>query len=705
MSAIRFFPIRWFESGNWKSIQVIGQLENQQPVYIRVSFRPYFTVRYPTDTTTVSINDAHDYLMSETPIAEVLTLNEVERLYRVYVANKDDYYDSIKFYKSNGSGTILDEKQNIKSKFFAERKINPGSWQQATDLRTLFHNVTTNTNYTSYELEYYTRNIISIDFNAPIPQGRTVFFDIEAIPSDDVSFPDAEKDRPADNIFAFSLVYVSSIGIRYIQYILTDHELPKRYTLSEKSYQVEIVKASSEKELIQKFFEELALIRPNRMVSMNGRRFDLNYIGARVRALKIKLPPFTPILSYEPYFYETVIVQTEPIPSVDQVWALSTPSISQIDLLDFYRRLLPQLGNHKLETLGQLILKRGKTGLSVQEMFAKYRHGTPEDLLEIIDYSMTDSILLYELWVTSQIDQKLASMANEWKNDAEYVITNDMNDLFEDLIRYIQTNVPEKKYDPGKHITTERKPGIHRNVYFYSLSPIYLSVLQQHGLQDPLSSVIANYFQNTNDGIIPFESGYFPVTFAQVQEFISAQIPKDQLIWIEKNSIAVSGNINQELMKFLPTTGFSPLVIVSQKSWIIVDKSGMVFKKGLTAFVRPPFKLIDRYVNYLINFLITYPDQPVQFTNLETNLEDFVLEDKVTAEDFSSPPKRKLDIIQQLRELGAIAPTTWRKIRYIKTTEGNIIEGIYSQNPDRYIPIIDQTYYNTALQKALNSVL
>lgn len=711
MSAVRFFPIRWFEDNNWKSIQVIGQLENQQPVFIRIAFRPYFTVRYPSSVALEFIDETHAYLMSETPVAEVSVMDEAARLYRIYVANKEDYYDSVNFYKRNELGTILDETQDVKSKFFAEKRINPGSWQQATDLRTLLHNVTMNANYTTYDLEFYTRNIANSDYTGPIPQGRIAFIDIEAIPSDDVSFPDAEADRPVDNIFAFSLVDVGPAGVRNIVYILTDKPLPEKYTTNisrtGQPYQVEIIRAFNEKELIQRFFEGLAHIRPNRIVTMNGRHFDINYIGARARALGIKLPPFTPILTFEPYFYPTTIIQTKPFPLVDQVWALSSPGISQIDILDFYRRFLPQLGNHKLETLARLILGRGKTGLGVQEMFAKYRRGTAEDLLEIIDYSITDSILLYELWNTTGIDQRLATMANEWKNDAEYVLTHDMDNLFEDLVRYIQPNVPDRKYNPGKSIATERKQGIHRNVYLYSLSPIYLMFLEQ--LQDSLAVTIANYFHNTNDGIIPFKSGYFPVTFSQAQEFILSQVLQSQIVWVEENSIAVLGNPlsqtnDQGPITFLPLINYVPLVIVSGKSWIMVDRNGTIFKKGTTHFVRPPFRLIERYVDYLVNFLINHPNESVTFPNFETVLDDFILEDKVTADDFAFPPLRKARIIQQLRELGTPITTTWRKVRYIRTINGPVIEEIYSSDPDRYIPQIDQEYYNKTLQNALKSV-
>jgi hypothetical protein len=707
MSVVKFFPIRWFENNSWKSIQVIGRLENQQPVYVRIEFQPYFTIRYPKDIDIENINNSHTFLMNETPIAEVIPLNESDKLYRIYVMNKEDYYNSLKFYKQNGLGIILDESQDIKNKFFAERKINPGSWQQASDLRTLSHNVVMNTNYTAYELEFFALSIVSIEYNVPIPQGKIAFFDIEAISSDNVSFPDAEADQPADNILAFSLVVSDSIGgIRNIIYILTDQELPLKYTTrTETPYVVEIIRAKNEKELIINFFNGLAQIQPNRLVSMNGRHFDLNYIGSRVRALGIKLPSFTPILPYQPYFYEKMVVQTEPFHSVDEIWTLSAPSISQIDLLDFYRKTMPQLGNHKLETLSQTILGKGKTSLSVYDMFMKYRRGTVEDLFEIIDYSITDSILLYELWNASQIDQKLSLMVNEWKNDAEHILTHDTDKLFEDLIRYIQPNISEIRYDTGKEITTERKSGIYHNVYIYSLSPIYIAILRQH----KESQVIANYFQNTNDAIVPFISGYYPVTFAQVQEFILSKIPIDDIIWIEKNSIAVVSPIpsisgEQGPINFLPVINYAKLLIISQKSWILVDKDGLTFKKGLGSFVRPPFPLAGKYIDYLIKFSIENPNEPVNFPLLETDLKDFVLENKVTASDFAKTPKRKEAIIQQLREMNVSIPTTWRKVKYLKTIRGNIIEEVFKINPETYIALLDQNYYNKTLQNTLKSV-
>ena len=77
----------------------------------------------------------------------------------------------------------------------------------------------------------------------------------------------------------------------------------------------------------------------------------------------------------------------------------------------------------------------------------------------------------------------------------------------------------------------------------------------------------------------------------------------------------------------------------------------------------------------------------------------------MTAEDFAQPPPQKQVIIGQLRELGQTASTSWRRVKYIQTTDGPVIEEIYSKDPTRYAARIDVGFYNRKLQSAIRSVL
>ena len=712
MSTVRFFPITWFEDASWRTIQVIGRLENSRSIFLRVGFRPYFTVRYGPEISEEVIEDSHTFLANETPVADVKKLEE--RIYRISTLDREDYENSVAFYEKNGLGEILDKDQEIKSKFFSEKRLSPGSWQQASDLKTLLFNVTANNRYTSADLEFFTYTIATIDVPLPLPKSRIVFFDLEAIPTDDVSFPDAEADEPPDNIFAISRIFSDGSTSQNAIFILTDKQLPGRYqtnvSRTGRAFDVAIHRFGTEKEMLQAFFNDLAEIRPDRLVSFNGRRFDLNYIGKHVHRLGITLPPFTKILNFTPYFYPALMVQQKPFPMRETIMALKSPSLNQTDLLDFYRRLYPQLGNHKLETIAQIVVGRGKTGLSIKELFTKYRRSSPEDLLEIIDYSVLDSILLQDLWETSEIESQLAQMANFWKNDSEYVLTHEPEDLFEDLLRYITPNIPVTKYLVGRPPLAERQTGIHRDVYLYSLSDIYLTFLEQ--LQDPLADLIVEYFRGTTNGIIPFKSGYFPVTFESVRTFINAQVSSSP-VWIEENSLAVKGlprtsSTDLGPLPYFPLIDYIPLILVANKSWILVNANGVIFKKGMSSFVRPQFRLLQRYVDYIVKTLLQNPQfttRDLRFPQFETSIDDYVLETKVTAEDFSQPPAQKQAIIQQLRELGQAASTSWRRVKYIKTVDGPVIEEIYSKDPARYAVKIDVDFYNKKLQTAIKSVV
>ena len=703
MSTWTFYPICWFEHAKWKSVQVIGRLDDGQSVYLRIGFRPYFTVQYPLDSRVEDLNERHEYLLAETPVVEVATEDENQKIYRLYLIDREDYYQTVSFFKDNIQAVILDEKQDIKSKFFAEKKLKPGSWQVASNLKTLRSNTRTGKSYTVCDLEAYTTGIVSVDRNAPIPDGVNAFLDIEAIPSDDLHFPDADAERPPDIIFAISLI----VGLNNVIYILTNREIPSRYITSTRPrHEVTVVRCGTEKELLEEFFKGLAQVRPDRMITMNGRHFDMNYIGVRSKSLGVQIPPFTKIRDFVPFFREITIVQKKPFPSIDRVQALFTPGIQQIDLLDFYRRLLPHLGNHKLETIGKVVLGRGKTGLTIPELFARYRRAAPEDIAIIIDYSILDSILLRELWSSSQIGLRLAVWANFWKQEAEDVLVTEKEDLFKNLYNYYWLSAPEK-YNIGRAPGVERKPGIHYNVYIYSLSDIYLTTLEQLG--DRVAYFFTDYFKTTDDGIIPFKSGYFNVKFKQVEDFIRTQIPDDRIVWIEENSVAVLGNrpTNSEDLgpvPFFPLVYYIPLIVVEQKSWLLIDQSGTTFKKGTSAFVRPPFPLVDKYINTMIQSLLEHPGQPVNRPNIESTMEDLVLETKVSATDFTRIPKQKEAIIRQLNELGLPVLRTWRKVRYIQTLQGPVIEEIYSMSPEKYGQQIDIQFYNKKLDEILKRV-
>jgi len=708
MSSITFYPFHWFEDKAWKSVQVFGRLEDGKSIYVRVGFRPYFTIRYSDNVDGADIDDFNLFIDDETPI---LSNDKIQdNIYRYYVKDKNDYYEAIKFFKDNEEVDILDRYQNIKSKFFSKYQIHPGTWVNATDLKTLSYTITHNSKYTSADLEFYTFNIKSVEYNGKIPKMIVGYWDIETIPHDDLSFPDAELDQPPDVIFAISLILTLPNQTLNIVYLLTDANVSTNYkTNPQRSngivYDVTIIKVSTEKEILERFYNDLVKYKPDRLLTMNGRRFDINYIGARSRLLKIKVPKISKLLTYDPYFQRKRMVQRRPFPLDEEVWTLDTPGVSQIDILDFYRRIYPQLGNHRLETIGRIILKRGKTGLDTYAMFDKYRKSTVEDLEEIVDYSVVDSILLKELYEVSRMEDYLYEMANFWRNESDHIIVTEMEYLFEDLMRYSGSIKPKEKYTVGRPLLTERKSGIHNNVFLYDLSATYIESLKN--TEDPLAIQIADYFKNTSYGIIPFKSGYFPVKFSDVKQNINNNVSTENIIWIEEQFLAATSNNpgSNNPYPMYKLTDVLPLVIVSQKSWILLNQDGVEFRKGLSGFVRPPFKLVDKYVQQLIEFAKNNPGKKPEFTNIQPTLDDYVIQSKITSDNFIMTPSRKEDVVNQLKELGQNIKTTWRKVKYIKTTEGDVIEEIYQKDPEKYAKLLNLKYYNDALRRILKTVI
>lgn len=683
MSSVKFFPIKWELDTRWTSVKINGYTDKSKSIFMRVYFSPYFTIQYNPN---VDIQELHEYITDQTPIEKMEQINE--NIYRIYTKDKENYNAAINFYVSNNLGLILDKDQHPLSKFFSFAKINPGSWQEAHHLQSLRANVTSAKKYAKTDLQYYSSHIESINLDLDYPKTVNAFWDIEAISEDDVSFPDAEQEP--DNIFAISLV-VDYRGefVENIVYFLTDQELDENYENSV-GLQAKIVTLKTEKELIYRFFEDLGKINPDRLIGYNSRRFDFNYIGARAMILGVPIPKFTKYSSMAPSFYKKFHSQIRPFPSYEEIWAMDMNGISQIDMLDLFRVLYPTFGTHRLDFVSNRILGKGKTGLEIADMFRYYRRNLPEELKVIIDYSITDSYRLYELWEAADLSKNLYRLSNLWKADAEHLNEVPTERLFDDYIKYMYSPPPQKLYR-AKSIGVERTAGIYRDVYLYSMSDIYLKTISNLGFSD-----IASHFEETNDGVVLFKSGYFNVNGDELSALVKSQVP--ELVWIDDLTIATTKQNNN--LNFLAKLN---LVIVSDKSWIQVDDTGAISKHGFNEMVRPPFNLAQRYIDYIINKLITQKEK-FNLPTLDSNFDDFVLTTKISSKDFIDKPAKKQQIIEQLNMVGHKITRTWQKINYINTKEGPIIEDIYSKDLPKYVALLDMDWYDKKLHNILKKI-
>ena len=685
MSSVTFFPTTWFVDASWTGMQTVGYLDNNKSVYLWFDLEPYFTVKYDDNTDLESIEEGHTFLTSSTPVKLVEFLTE--RIYRIVTTDLESYNNALSFVKRNVEGEILDEDQDIKSKWVSRFRVTPGLWQTAYNLKTLPFNIIEKRSYTTCDLEYLAESITSVNHTAPIPNKKVYLYDIESIPHDDLTFPDPTQENPPDMIFCISTVALNVLTI----FILTGTALPSKYITdparSVQPYEVNVVSCSSEKEVLERFFAQLHDIKPDVLVTFNGRSFDNNYIGVRAELLGVRIPNFSKIIDGVTEFKIGRIVQRKPFPLDEERKILYVPGVLQVDLLNFYRRMFPYLGNHKLDTIGELVLGKGKTGLSIKELFSRYRSGTQEDMNVIIDYSIVDSILLYELWQVSDIFLSLSNMSSFWKNDIEEVLYNDERKAFINLIHYVAPDIGKRPYWPGKAPLAERETGVYKDVHLYSISNLYIEALANS--TDPLANYFAKYFTGRSDGIVPFSSGYFKVNFSQIQR----RLPTNNVVWIDEDTVATTSHQNG-----LTLMAIFPLVIVKDKSWIAVTDTGRMFKKGMGELVRPSFGLLRKEIDKRIALLAGLtPPQDEDIT-----LNDYELEIKITDKDFIKPSNNnKADIVDQLKSLGQRVDTSWRRVKYIRTKNGPIIEDIYSNDPEKYSQILDLKWYQDKLNKTL----
>lgn len=682
MSVIRILPTCWFESPNWRSVQLFGRLSNGNTIYLRVENKPYFTVRYPDSIEESIIEESHSFLLTKMPIESIKRLSD--RIYRLYTGSKSDYTDAITFYKRNGSGEIVDAKQSVKSKFFTDRGIFPGSWQEASNLQTLRSEYV----YSKADLEFFTRDLVSIDQKGEKPTASVLFFDLEVVSTDRTSFPLATN--PEDRIISISSLQLDRTGAKKTLYMLTPLTIDRR----------EVRTFLTEKELIEAFLNDLSVLSPDYIVGYNSKRFDINYIGERVRLLKIRVPNISKIINHNSYFYSVNLIQRTPFFSKENVRAIRTPGISQIDLLDLFRRTMPKIGNHRLETVATLLLGRGKFTLPIPEMFAAYDSGTVEGIEKIADYSLEDSVLLKDLWLETDVQTTLLLTADFWKADAQHCLDTDGQPLFRDLIGWITFDPPPSDYRVDEEIDPPIPKGIYRDLYMNSMSRVYTEVIRRTGTE--LAIVIADYFANSSEGEVAFASGYFPVSYADAYQL--AKDSTDSYLFRLDNDVVATKERVESLLK---PEAFFPLMIVSGKSWLAVMKEGVVLKKGMSSFVRPPFKLIARYMDYIVKLLIDNPEMDMKtlnYPNLETTFDDYIMEMKITTDNYIAPPEAKREIVQQMKELQLPPPVIWRTVRYIKTLDGIVIEELYSRDVERWIERLDLAFYSERLRAAISSI-
>ncbi|MBU7031339.1 MAG: ribonuclease H-like domain-containing protein [Theionarchaea archaeon] len=247
------------------------------------------------------------------------------------------------------------------------------------------------------------------------------------------------------------------------------------YTRTEKEF-VEVY--SSEKEMIERFFQLVQEINPEIILSYNGDNFDIPYILERARILKIPLP-----------FEVRVLGQ-------GTTRKVRVPGYAHIDLFPVSRRLL-NLTNYTLEAVYEELT--GNQKMKIQgELISTYWDKGGEHLEMLLQYSKEDAeatLVIGEKFLPLQY--ALSRIVGQTPFDVSRASTSALVDWL--LLREahkkgeIAPNPPHgKEYQQrasqsyeGAYVL-EPKKGLHENLVQLDFKSLYPSIIITHNI-DPLT--------------------------------------------------------------------------------------------------------------------------------------------------------------------------------------------------------------------------
>lgn len=257
---------------------------------------------------------------------------------------------------------------------------------------------------------------------------------------------------------------------------------------------------------------------------------------------------------------------------------------------------------------------------------------------------------LKELWIRAHLEEELSKISNFWMCPANDSLSHPelLMDHLYSLLSSPETHQRRTHSIPGSPYL---QPGLYLNVHVYSLSELYLIQIK-----DPL----VDYFRGSYLGHLLFD--YLGHSTNEIRSSVMAWKP----IWIDQTSVALTAP-----HPGLPLLDRLPLVLIRNGDRVILTEGGSLHRLGYGLLACPPFPLVDRYLQLLIDHVIRTCQRLMNFPNLETSLNDFLCQRKIYREDLTGPDPDSL--ILQVRECGLEIPSTGRMIPYLQTLDGPLI--------------------------------
>ena len=680
------------------SIQVFGYTPDGRMAYVRVPRKSTFIMKFAEDIDEEVIVNIIDILNPDTikvsDLDPKIIIVRAPELSPIELTANPDY---------EGIATWTDITQDPYGElesFWEAKEIGPYEWISISKFTPLpgkytssdLNIISDEAHITSSSVEQI-RSIyseLSDDFSEIFP--RLLFWDIETFASKGREFPNSSN--PEDFIFMISIMTVSREGSN--GYVIVKGDVNPDLINQAHSHpgSMVLVKAKDEKDLITQFFAIYNTFKPDRQIYYNGDMFDMPYLLDRLNLHNYEVPKISKVLSLIPrtasHYYPTPFGR-------EMARTILLPGTEIIDLIHYYRRFYPHLKNHRLDTIAKFFLKEGKTGLTIEEMMEAIRVNDADKIAKVVDYSFVDSLRMYQLWDSTNIQSRLETVCNNLGISIDTLL----HESFERIVNLAVYNI-----DAGSALVggTKGKPnhlneavkGIYRDVYIYDYSELYREIMLNS--DQPIASVLAERLEGAPPQLIlaAFYSEFVDRSdlLPLFTSMLDSVIGTKTVIALEPTIIRSIGPLNSEWLNLIERA--PSYVAVGKASYLVIGNDGTLETAGLSKLCRPKFELAaDVIYQYLSR---VYANELDQFMIPDLKLlpiEKMILTEKIGDITNINPDGIKYKLAVQY---GAPV-TTWVSVKYIMTPRGPVL--ISKLRPD---DTIDNNYYEGELGKYIKDL-
>ncbi|CAH6420457.1 DNA polymerase family B [uncultured virus] len=535
---------------------------------------------------------------------------------------------------------------------------------------------------------------------------KLFFWDIETFASKPGEFPNSSNAE--DVIFMVSIITVSRDGSNHEMragthpqqnslnsnaYVIVKGNVAPQF-IKEKSNNVVIIRVKDEKELISQFFAIYNTFGPDRQIYYNGDMFDMPYLLNRLTFHDYEIPRITKITTLVP----KTIWHRYPTPfGSEMAQTVLLPGTEIIDLLHYYRRFYPNFNSHRLDVVSQHFLKEGKADLTIDEMMDAVRTDDPTKISKVIDYSYVDSLRMYQLWNTNEVQSRLETVCNNLGISIDTLLRKSFDEIIDRTAFNVDAGtavVGGSKAKPS-HLKDAVK-GIYRNVFIYDYSELYRQLMISS--DQPIAAILGDRLEGAPPALIvaAFYSKYVDRTelLPSLNSMLDSVIGKNTVIALESTIIRSISRLDANWLQLVDT--ISSYISVAKASYIVLDDSGEMETAGLAKLCRPKFELAAEIVQQYITRV--YGNTMTQFSvpKLEEQPpEKFILTQKIGDIITLAPDSLKYKLASQYGS----PISTWVTVKYIMMVRGPVLLS-QIQPTD----VIDYNYYTAELGKYLKDL-